>query len=109
LTVLVGDGNDIALEVFQEVIGRIIIQDAADAVLVVVQGDQNVIAPGFTEDFGAIQRVGMLETIDSLGSTDTVGIVGVCVVIKGFELTALLPCQVVLQVGGGVALCLFLV
>ena len=39
VTVVIRNSNDVALEVFQEVIGDIVIQNTADAVLVVVQGN----------------------------------------------------------------------
>ena len=46
----------------------------------------------------------MLDTVHRLAGTDTVGVVGVGVVVKGLQLPALLPGQDVAKVRSGVAL-----
>ena len=43
----------------------------------------------------------MLHTVDGLGGTDTVGVVGVGIAIEGFQLPTLFPCQSVAQITGG--------
>ena len=99
LSVLVGDSNDIALQVFQEVIEIAFIQETADTILIVVQRDQQLgmlgivlthLRPGFHQDLGAVQRVGMLHAVDGLTGTDAVGVVGIGVAVKGLELPPLL-------------------
>ena len=47
----------------------------------------------------------MLHTVDGLGGTDTVGVVGVGIAVKGLELPTLFPCQSMAQITGGVTLC----
>ena len=94
MTVLVGDGNDIALEVFQEVVGGIVVEDTADTVFVIVQGNQGVVAPGFAEDLYTIQRIGVLYPVNGLTGTDAIGVVGIGVAVKRLELSALFLRQV---------------
>ena len=110
---LVGDGDDISLQVFQEVVGDIAVQDAADVVLIVVKGsdfpfDILTLDPLFPENFGTVQRVGMLDTTHRLGGTDAAGVVGVDIAAEGLKLPTLFPDQSAAQIAGGVAL-LFLV
>ena len=45
--VLVSHGDDIALEILPEEVGHVVILDAADGFLVVVERDQRIAAPGF--------------------------------------------------------------
>ena len=47
----------------------------------------------------------MLHTVDGLGGTDTVGVVGVGIAVEGLELATLFPCQGMTQITGGVTLC----
>ena len=98
------DLDDIALQVLPEVEGRTVIDNTADGLLSVVQGNQSVAAPGLLQDVSAIQDVGMLDAVYSLGGSDTVGIVGIGIAAEGLQLPTLLPCQGVAQIIGGVAL-----
>ena len=102
--VQVGNGNDIALQVLQEVVRRTIVQDAADGIRVVIQRDQLIGTPGLRQNLGAVQLVGMGDTVHRLAGADAVGVVGVGVVVKGLQLPALLPGQGVAKVRGRVAL-----
>ena len=97
--ILVGDGNDVALQVFQEVVRYITIQNATDIFLVVIQrfedsGVLNIILaqflPSLRDDLGAVQRVGVLHAVDRLAGTNAVGVVGIGVAVKGLELPPLL-------------------
>ena len=57
--VSVGDGNNVALQVLQEVVGHTVIHDTANAVLVVVEGNENILAPYLTENLGTVKGVGV--------------------------------------------------
>ena len=103
---LVSDGDDISLQVFQEVVRDITVENAADIIFVVVQGydlpvDILSLNPLFPEDFGTVQRVGMLDSTHRLGGTDAAGVVGVDIAAEGLKLSALFPDQGVAQIGGG--------
>ena len=111
-TVLVGDCNDVSLQILQEVVGHIVVDDTADRILVIIQRNQNIlislclliIVPALTQDLGAIQDVIMLDTCDRLAGTNTVGVVGVGVAVKALQLATLLPGQLMAQIRGRVAL-----
>ena len=77
----VGDLNDITLQVLVEIIRCIVVDDTAYAVLVVVEGNQSAIAPGFLQDLGAVKLVGVQYTVNRLACADAVGVVGVGVAI----------------------------
>ena len=49
----------------------------------------------------------MLHAVDSFGSPDAVGVVGIAVAVEGLELAALFPCQGMAQVVGGVSLLVY--
>ncbi len=100
----VGNADDIALQVLLEVERLLIIDDAANGLLGIVQGNQNVFAPGFLQDLATIQCVVVLHATYSFTGSDAVGIIGVCVFAEGLHLPALFPNQGVSQIFGGVAL-----
>ena len=103
-TVLVGDCNDVSLQVLLEVVGLTVVDNTTNRILIVVQRNQRVVAPGLSQDLGAIQDVIMLDTCDRLAGTDAVGIVGVGVTVKALQLAALLPGQGMTQIGGRITL-----
>ena len=111
-TALIGDGDNIALQILLEIVGLAVVDDTADRVLIVIQRNQDilislrslVIVPGLTQDLGAIQDVIMLDTCDRLAGTDTVGVVGVGVAVKLLQLAAFFPSQGVTEVRNEVAL-----
>ena len=116
-TVLVGDCNDVSLQILQEVVGHIVVDDTADRILVIIQRNQNIlislclliIVPALTQDLGAIQEVIMLDTCDRLAGTDAVGVISVgnCGFVglnEPLQLAALLPSQSMAQIRGRVAL-----
>jgi len=92
--VLIGNANDIALQVLLEIIGYTVVDDAADGILIVIQRNQNIpislclliIVPALTQDLGAIQDVIVLNSGNRLAGTDAVGIVGVGVAVKALDL-----------------------
>ena len=111
-TVLVGDCNDVSLQVLLEVVRFTVVDNTADRILVIIQRNQNIlislclliIVPALTQDLGAIQDVIMLDTCDRLTGTDTVGIVSVGVAVKALQLAAFFPSQGVTEVRNEVAL-----
>ncbi len=100
----VGNADDIALQVLLEVERLLIIDNAANGLLGIVQGNQNIFAPGFLQDLATIQCVLVLHATYSFTGSDAVGIIGVCVFAEGLQLPALFPNQGVSQIFGGVAL-----
>ena len=111
-TVLINNGDYIALQVLLEIIGLAVVDNTADRVLIVIQRNQNIlislssliIVPALTQDLGAIQEVIMLDTCDRLAGTNTVGVVGVGVAVKLLQLAALLPGQLMAQISERIAL-----
>ena len=75
IAVLVGDGNDIALQVLVEVEGNTVVKNTANGVLVVIEGNNDVAIPLLAENLGAIKGIGVRDTIYSFACTNTVGIV----------------------------------
>ena len=53
------DSDDVTLQVLMEIICCVVIDDTADRVLVVVQRNQGTVAPGFLQDLGAVELVGV--------------------------------------------------
>ncbi len=100
----VGNADDIALQILLEVERLLIIDNTANGLLGIVQGNQNIIAPGFLQDLRTVKGVGMLDVAYCLTGSDAVGIIGVCVLAEGLQLPALLPGQNISQIFGGVAL-----
>ena len=100
----VGNTDDIALQVLLEVERLLIIDNAADAVLGVIQGNQNIIAAGLFQDLRTVQSIGMCPVRCSLAGSDAVGIIGVYVFAEGLQLPALFPGQNIAQIVGGIFL-----
>ena len=104
LRILVDDGNDVALQVLQEVVGNIVVENAANRVFIIVERNESIASPSFAKNLGTVKCVFVLDSIDRLTCSDTVCIVGIGVAIKGLELTALFPGQRVTEIKGRVAL-----
>lgn len=102
--VFVYDRDDVALQVPAEIERCAVVDDAADAVFVVVQRNQRVVAPGLAEDCGTVKRVGVLDAAYRLAGADAVGVVGVGVAVEALELAAFFPCERVAEIRGRVAL-----
>jgi len=91
---MVCNGDNVILQILKEVVGGIVVEDTADTVFVIVQGNQGVVAPGFAEDLYTIQRIGVLYPVNGLTGTDAIGVVGIGVAVKRLELSALFLRQV---------------
>ena len=104
MRVLVHDADDVALEVLLEVIGFIIVHNAADAVFVVVQRDNGVVVPSLAQNLCAVEGIGVFDTAHGLARADAVGVVGINIAVERLELPSLFPRERMPEVGCRVAL-----
>ena len=102
--VLIDNPYDIALKVLLEVERFIVIDDTANAFLVIVKRNKRIAAPSLAKYLRSVKCVGMLYTVYGLGCAYAVGVVGVGVSIERLKLPALFPRQRMPEVGGRVAL-----
>ena len=107
--VLVNDSDYVTLQVLYEVVGNVVVENTANAVLVVVERNESVAAPCLTENLGTVESIGVENTVYLLARSDTVRVVSLVNdssirLDEFFELSALFPSQVMTEVGGGVAL-----
>ena len=100
-TICVCNGNYIALQVLDEVVGNRVVENPANAVLVIIERNKRIISPSLTENLSTVKRVGMANTVYLFARSDAVCIVGILNVIKFLELPSLFPSQSVTEVGGG--------
>ena len=103
-SVLVYNRNYVTLKILDEVVGNIVVENTANAVLIIVERDKRIAVPSLTENLGSVKSIFVLDTIYNLRGTNAVCIVGILNVVKLLELTSLFPSQVMTEVGGGVAL-----
>lgn len=75
--ILVHDGDDVTLEILPEVERLVVVNDTADAVLVVVQRGQRIAVPSLPENLRTFQQILVADFVDRFAGADTVGIVGV--------------------------------
>ena len=71
----VGDFNDITLEILVEIVRCIVVDNTTHGILVVVQRNQGTVTPGFLQDLGAVELIGVQYTVNRLACADAVGIV----------------------------------
>ena len=115
--ILINDGNYVALQVLEEVVGNIIVDNTADRILVVVQRRQNVsvdlvniiVIPTFAQDLRSVKGIFVLNSVYGFRGANTVCIVGVVNdssirLNELLKLSALLPGQRMTQVVDRVAL-----
>lgn len=88
---LVDQGDDVPLQVFQEIVRGAVVNDAADTVLVVKEGGQLVVAPSLTQYLSTVQEIVVSNTVDRFTRPDAVSVVGIGVAVKGFQLPAFFP------------------
>ena len=70
------DCNHIALQVLDEVVGNRVVENSANAILVIIERNKRIFSPSLTENLGAVKRVGMKNTIYFFARFDAVDIVG---------------------------------
>ena len=104
-SVPVVDRNDVSLQILLEVKRLVVIDDAADAVLVIVERNKRVIAPFFPEDFCPVKRVSVPHAAYRLACADAVCVVGILDIVKGLELSALFPRQRMTEIIRRIPLC----
>jgi len=102
-TVGILDSDDVTLQVLMEIICRVVVDDTANRVLVVIQRNQGTVAPGFLQDLGTVELVGVQYTVNRLACSDAVSIIGVFDVVERLKLASLFPSQIMTEVGDGVA------
>ena len=113
---LVNDGNYVALQVLEEVVGNVIVENTADRILVVIKRRQNVsvdlvniiVIPTFTQDLRSVKGVFVLNSVYGFRGANTVRVVGISIAVKALKLSALLPGQSVTEVSERVALYLII-
>ena len=88
LSILINDCNYVTLQVLDEVVGNVVVKDTANAVLVVVEGNEGVTTPSLTQNLSAVKRVSVENAINLLAGSDAVCIVGVGIAVKGRKLSA---------------------
>ena len=106
LSILINDSTYVALKILDEVVGYVIVENTAHAVLVIVERNKRIAVPSLAENLSSVKRVLVLYTVYSLARSDTVCIVGVSVVVKRLKLSALFPSQSVTEIRGRVTLCI---
>ena len=99
---IVGNCNNVALQVFIEIICSTVILDSANRAVKIVERNERVAIPRFLDNVRAVKRIFMLNAIYSFGNTNTFIVVLVRIAAKCFELSALFPSQSVTEVGGTV-------
>ena len=90
LCILVDDRNYVALQILLEIVRYTVILDAANTVLVVIQGDQGVAVPSLSQYFSTVKNIIVSNSIDCLARPNAVGVIGVGIAVKGFQLSALI-------------------
>ena len=64
-----------------------IVDNTADRILVIVDGNERILAPSFAENLSSVKRVLVFNTVNRLACSDAVCIVGVGIVVEGLKLT----------------------
>ena len=85
-SVCIGNCNYVALQVLKEIVCVILIDNTANAVLVVVERNKGVFSPGFLENLSSVKGIGVGYAVYSLACSYTVCIVGISVTVKGLKL-----------------------
>ncbi len=78
----INDSNYVALQVLDEVVWSSIVENAANAILVIVERTKIIAIPSFAEDLSSVKRVGMENTVYLLTRSDAVCIVSISIAIK---------------------------
>ena len=104
LSILVNESDYVTLQVLDEVVGNVVIKNTANRILVIVEENKSIAVPCLTENLSAVKSIFVLNLIYGFGSTNTISVVGISVVVKALKLASLFPSQVMTEVGGGVAL-----
>ena len=77
LSILVDNGNNVALQVLLEVEWFIIEDNTADRLFIIVERNECIISPSLAQNLGSVKGVGMLYSANCFGRPDSVCIVGI--------------------------------
>jgi hypothetical protein len=105
ITLVVCDGNNVALQVLKEIVCVIIIDNTADRILIIVEGNKRIVSPGLTKNLCAVKSVLVLNTVDRLARSDAVCVVSIGIAVKRLELATLFPSESMTQIRNGITLC----
>ena len=105
---VVGNGNNIPLQVLKEIVCVVVVDNTADGILVVVERNKGIVTPGFLEYLSSVKSVLVLNAVYSLACSYAVGILGICITVKLLELASLFPSQSMTEVLNRVALSIIL-
>ena len=100
LSIFVNDSDYVTLKILDEVVGNRVVKNATDRIFIVIQRNECIATPRLAENFRAVKGVGMLNVADCFARPDTVGVVGVNIVVKGFQLSVFFPGQSMTEVRG---------
>ena len=95
----VRNSDYIALQVLDEVVGNRVVENPANAILVIIERNKRIFSPSLTENLGAVKRVGVENAVTLFARSDAVCIVGILNVIKLLELPSLFPSQSMSEIG----------
>ena len=74
-----------------EVVRSIIVDNSANAFLVIINRNKRIAAPTLLQDLGSVENVGVLDTVYRLARSDSVCIVGIGIRVKSLKLSSLSP------------------
>ena len=100
MSILINDSEYVALKILDEVIWNVVMDNTTNAVLVIVERDERISTPHFTENLDTVESIGMENTVYFLARSNTVCIVGIFDVVELLKLASLFPSQSVTEVGG---------
>ena len=86
--ILINNSNYITLKILDEIVGKVVVEDTANAVLVIVERNEGVFVPSLAENLSAVKRISVKNTVDLFAGSDAVCIVGVGIAVKGRKLSA---------------------
>lgn len=78
--VCVRNGNYIALQVLDEVVGNRVVENPANAVFVIIERNKRIFSPSLTENLGAVNGISMENAVTLFARSDAVCIVGLLLV-----------------------------
>ena len=93
LSILIYNGDYVALQVFDEVIGNVVEENTTNAILIIIERNKGIAIPGLTKDLCSVESIGMKNTVNLLACSDAVCVVGISIAVKALELSAFLPSQ----------------
>ena len=84
--------------------GNTVVNNTADRVLIIIERNKSIIAPGFTKNLSTVEGIFVFYSADGFAGSYTIRIVSILNIIKGFKLTSLFPNEIMTEVADGVTL-----